>query len=81
MVKGGKNLINRAVELGLVQPAKIGRPKRYATDEERREVLKMQQRACRRRYHERLYEAIEALMTHEDEIRQVHILKPPSSSS
>jgi len=49
--------LQELVEKGFLQPLKRGRPSLYATDEERREVHRAQQRECVRRHAERVKEA------------------------
>ena len=45
------------VEKGFLEPLKRGRPSLYATDDERRDVHRAQQRECVRRHAERVKEA------------------------
>jgi hypothetical protein len=45
------------IEKGFLQPIKKGRPPLYATDEERKQAHKTQQKACVKRHAERVQEA------------------------
>ena len=51
------------VEKGYVQPVKLGRPPIYATDEERKEAHRVQQRACVKRHAARVKEALARMKT------------------
>jgi hypothetical protein len=53
--------IRELVEKGFLQPLKRGRPPLYATEEERREAHKAQQRECVKRHTARIKEARRAM--------------------
>ena len=59
--------LQELVEKGFLQPVKRGRPPLYATDEERREVHRAQQRACVRKHAERVKEALRMMREASDE--------------
>ena len=46
------------IEQGFTTPAKMGRPRIYATDEERHTAHRQQQRVCWKRWYDRKQEAI-----------------------
>ena len=57
--------LSELAQKGVAQPAKLGRPRLYATDEERLAVKKAQQRACVLRHAARVKEAMALLRQQE----------------